>query len=704
MSISEARESAAPPAGRRAARTTSSGVRPEIQALRAIAVLAVVLFHLWPGAVPGGYVGVDVFFVISGFLITGHLARELARTGRLDLPQFWARRARRLLPASLLVMLVTASVTYVAVPAAYWGQFFREITASVLYVENWLLASDAVDYLGAENLASPAQHYWSLSVEEQFYLVWPLLLAACIRAGRLSRRVSPLQALRGLLALLLVTSFAYSLWMTWTQPAAAYFVTPARVWQFAAGGLLALVVPEPPGGLHRLRGVVQWAGWAAIGSAVMLLGPTTPFPGYAALLPVLGALAVVWSGSPATALAPTALVDARPVQRLGDVSYSLYLWHWPPIVIIPLVVGQDLDHVTKVLILAGTLVAAFATKRWVEDPVRLRGPLVRSRPRVTLAATLAAMALVALVSGSGQVVANQRTAASVEAAGNLVERGTPCLGADAVLGDDHPCENPELEGVLLPDLAALAEDTGGAYACYDQEPGAELTSCTYGVTTDPAVTVALVGDSHAAMLVPGLLPHLDGLGWRLDTYVGRGCVWAEPSGPDDQCAPRLDAMQERLEHGERYDLVLVTTRRSIDRPQGSADPRAEAFAQAWRPVVDRGTRVVALADNPLVTEDALQCVARAGAPGAAGCELGVDEALGTNDPLPRAVELVGDGAHLVDLTDAYCQDGTCPMVVGNVVVYRDVHHITATFSKTLVPFFLEDVARWLAADTAGAVP
>ena len=204
-------------------------VRPEIQALRAIAVATVVVFHYWPGLITGGYVGVDVFFAISGFLITGHLVREVERTAKVSLPGFWARRARRILPAALLVLLFCAVATYFWVPLNLWEQFFGEIRASTLYVENWNLAAQAVDYLGAENRPSPVQHYWSLSVEEQFYIVWPVLILIAMTLARRGSELLRRRSIAAMLVLLTVASFIYSVIATANDPAAAFFITPTRV-------------------------------------------------------------------------------------------------------------------------------------------------------------------------------------------------------------------------------------------------------------------------------------------------------------------------------------------------------------------------------------------------------------------------------------------------------------------------------------------
>src|SRR5438067_2576101 len=272
-------------------------VRPEIQALRAAAVSLVVVYHFWPRALPGGFVGVDVFFAISGFLITSHLLREVDRTGTVSMPAFWARRARRILPPALIVLLFCAVATIVFVPLNYWQQFFTEMRASTTYGQNWHLAAAAVDYFSADNLPSPVEHFWSLSAEEQFYLVWPVLIVAAsaltrLRSVRLGRRSVAIA-----MSVLTVVSVAYGIYSTATNPAAAYFVTPTRAWEFGVGGLLALA-PGVLAARPRLCSLGSWLGIAAIALAAATFSDATPFPGVAALLPVFGATLVIAAGAP----------------------------------------------------------------------------------------------------------------------------------------------------------------------------------------------------------------------------------------------------------------------------------------------------------------------------------------------------------------------------------------------------------------------
>ena len=688
-------------------------VRGDIQALRAVAVLMVVIYHLWPAHITGGYAGVDVFFVISGYLITAHLLREVDRDGRVRLAAFWARRIRRLLPAALLVLLVSAIGVLAFVPGVHWQQFFREIMAAASYVLNWTLAANAVDYLAAENIASPAQHYWSLSVEEQFYVVWPLLVLLGIGIASRLRSQNVRRPIAVVLVTVTVLSFAFSVYSTLTDPAAAYFITPTRAWEFGVGGLLALFAARLQTSNLVVRTVVGWLGWAAILTTAFAYTAQTPFPGYTALLPALGTAAVIWAGEPDVRWAPTRALRIRPVRYLGDISYSLYLWHWPIIVIGGFALASPLTDLQKVLILASSIVLAGLTKKFIEDPFRKAGT---ARKRATLLAFVGAVAGMAIVlgtSGSALIVVGVETARANAQLDELIKGQTACLGAAAAVASetDGGCENPALDGKLVPDVTGLLDDIGEAYDCYDREPIADVTVCTYGSTKPDALRVALVGDSHAAMLIPGLRPQLDRLNWSLDTYVARGCTWTDVTeiAADDPCRDRQLALANEFETGEKYDAIIVTNKRGIapfapvtSEPETTAltvpaEVAGQRFADAWVPVLDRGTQIFALVDNPSVEKDELACVAASNGTLelAEQCVMTQDEAFPSADPLRFAVDHSADGATLIDLTDLYCSENACPMVIGHVITYRDEHHITATFSKTMAPYLLNRMQKEL---------
>ncbi len=379
-----------------------ASVRPEIQALRAVAIGCVVLYHFWPAVLPAGFVGVDVFFVVSGFLITGLLLRDAERFGRVRLREFYVRRIRRILPAALVVLSACAIATLLFVPRIEWRPFLQQILSSALYVENWHLARDSQIPRRADLESTPVQHFWSLSVEEQFYLLWPLLIIAALwLAVRLGRR--RLAIVAAVLGVATVASFAHGVALTAQDHNLAYFSTLSRAWEFGVGGLLALAPAIAGERLRRTRALAAWLGLAAIATAALTFTDHALFPGVIALVPVLGTAAVIWAGMPRASLSLSPVAALRPVQWFGDISYSLYLWHWPIIMFTPYLTGQPSQAPVMVLLLVLSIVVAAASKRWIEDPFRRAVPGERVRMprarRVGVASAAALAAVVLLTSG-----------------------------------------------------------------------------------------------------------------------------------------------------------------------------------------------------------------------------------------------------------------------------------------------------------------
>jgi peptidoglycan/LPS O-acetylase OafA/YrhL len=363
-------------------------IRPEVQALRAVAVTAVVLHHGWPAVAPAGYMGVDVFFVVSGFLITGLLLREVERTGHLSLSGFYLRRARRILPAAMVVLVAVSLLTLALAPYRDWAAYFREIVASAFYVENWRLAIDSQLLAFSTLESTPVQHFWSLSVEEQFYLAWPLLVLLALlfvrwRGGRIGA------VLAVVLGATTAASFVGSLALTAEDHNLAYFSTLGRAWEFGVGGLLALLMASPrfrASAAPSIRAAASWAGLALIVVPIVTFHDSDAFPGLWVLIPVAGTLAVIWAGMPEPRWSAAPLARLRPVQWVGDISYSLYLWHWPIFMFTPMLLGMPSPPWLMVLLVGLSLAVAAASKRWVEDPFRRRSGAIRAHPRVVLAA------------------------------------------------------------------------------------------------------------------------------------------------------------------------------------------------------------------------------------------------------------------------------------------------------------------------------
>ena len=656
-------------------------MRPEIQALRAVAVLLVLVFHAWPSALPGGFVGVDVFFVVSGFLITSHLLREVDRTGRVALGAFWARRARRILPAASFVLLVCALATLWLVPVVYWEQFFAEIRASILYVENWHLSAAAVDYLAADDRPSPVQHFWSLSAEEQFYLAWPVLILGALAATR--RRSGIAIVLFTVTAL----SFAYSMWATATNPAVAYFVTPARAWEFGAGGLLALwpAAATSPG---RARSAISWLGFGAIAVAGVAYSVDTRFPGHAALLPVLGAIAVMWAAVPAAA------VRLAPVQFLGDVSYSVYLWHWPLLILLPFALGSALDTTATVTALALTILLGWLTKVLVEDPAR-SGVFMRRPARYSFGLAAIGTVVVLGVTAAGTANLDNQVRAAERATERVLRNQPPCFGAQA-LDPRRRCDDTRL-GLAVAPSPVEAPNLPNA-PCTRVERGRMINVCAFGARKAKAVrTVALIGDSHASHWRAALDVVADARRWRGLSIAHTNCPLSQairdlPEPERSECIEWNSEVRAWLgRHREvRTIVVAQSSGGAVLSPPGQNqfETGVAGYTDAWNALPRSVERIVVIRDTPrmLTGGRTLACVERAvarrRAPGRA-CARPRGRALAPDPAFEAARRLPSGRVRPVDLTRRFCDRRLCYPVIGGALVYKDVSHITAVYGTTL---------------------
>ena len=662
----------APPALRR------TGVRPEIQALRAVAVALVVVYHLWPDAVPGGFIGVDVFFVISGFLITALLLREIERTGTVSLLAFWARRARRILPAALATVFVCGLAVVALVPSSLWPQWIDEMRASTLYVQNWQLASGAVDYFAvAENTPSPVQHFWSLSVEEQFYLLWPVVLLVTARSRR---------ALLIGMAVLTALSLAYSLYLTAGNPAAAYFVTPTRAWEFGAGGLLAFARPAA-----RPSPRLCAAGLAAIVAGALLFSVATPFPGWAALVPVLGAVAVIRAGAASRTLA------VRPVQFLGDISYSVYLWHWPLIVLAPFALSSELTSDSRIAILMLTLLLAWLSKRLIEDPVRAAPSLARPVP--TFAAAGALSLIILFLTGGASSYVDRQVRESESASNAFVASKPRCFGA-AARDPQRPCRNAKLRLSVVPTPLEARNRKNAPCSIIERiEP---LQVCAFGVSERSAqATIALLGDSHASHWRAGLEVVARQRRWRGLSITHTSCPLS--TAPRDIPEPtrsscerwRRQVFQWFKRHPEVRTIFVAAITGGNGVVSGGFEAEVRGYIGAWRKLPASVERIIVIRDTPKVKGSTDICIERA---------MARKRSAGPACAVPRSVALDRDGAavaasrlrservHTVDLTRFFC-DARCYPVVGGALVYKDFTHLTTVFAESLGPYLRQAIER-----------
>jgi peptidoglycan/LPS O-acetylase OafA/YrhL len=690
-----------------ATHTGRNAIRHDIQALRAFAVMVVLLNHLWPGLAPGGFVGVDVFYVISGFLITSLLGREIADAGRVRLGRFWARRARRLLPAALTVLTASFVGVLLWIPKAAWETVMRQIGACAVYLQNWELLHQEANYFTSANSSSPVTHCWSLAVEEQFYIVWPFLLLAAVMLGRWTgwARIAFV-----LLAVVCVASFSYSVRTLESAPITAYFSTLSRAWEFGIGGLLAVGALGALGALRRGRHAVRvgcaLTGWVPLFVALVAVHETDPFPGWRALLPTVGTFLVI-AGDVSSALP---LVKSRLVQFLGNISYGMYLWHWPLVIFAPLALNSELTVTWSMAILVASVLLAWLTKTLIEDPVRNARPLVLGPQWRTYASTVVGMAL--MVSAcwvvAGQV-ARQRERAVIELM-NLPGIG-PCIGAAALAtnadcGDTFTLTVPE--SVLVPP-DKQHDPIGELTFCMQEPMSFEVVHCAYGPdSATAATTVVVTGDSHAAHYMPAINRMAMTYGWRVEMFLRSSC----PTALSDDIAPawepsigvncrrwQNDVVNEII---GRDDVDLVITS-SISREYGHfngmsliSTDTSDAYERAWTRWADAGLRVLVIGDTPHMQLGSIpECVQMQSDPHDP-CTQTADVALGT-DPMVVAVDRMRN--RLVtrfDPTQFMCRDGVCHSVVGGLLVYSDLNHLTKSFAASLTPYLGESVLAALA--------
>lgn len=668
-----------------------TGLRADIQVLRAVAVMFVVLFHLWPGLVPFGFIGVDLFFVISGFLITSHLITDAVSQGKVKLAKFWARRIRRLLPAAFVVIFVTSVGVFLFQSQSLWHGFTRQAIGSTFYFENWILAADSVDYLNSHNSPTPVQQFWSLSVEEQFYIVWPLLIALALLFVRLSaKRRSVRQWSTVILGAAVLASFGWSIFLGAIGDKSGYFSTFTRAWEFGAGGLIAVAVPALMKIGSRLSFFASSSGWLLIALSAVVISPATPFPGYMAALPVAGVALVVIGGTKNSRAESQISGWWRPILFIGGISYSLYLWHWPIITLFPEVFGVAPSALAKGAILVVCIGLAWVSTRFIERPAQ-KWRVLSDRPswRTFVVGALAAgltlsPAMIATASIQG------RLTAEAELRTTLIHDS--CFGAASSLSPET-CANVDWP-VLAPDPALAREDLPTA-ANKCKTDSLTVMRCQFGVI-GAATKVALVGDSHAGHWFPAFEKIAVDNGFELDIYLKSSCTYliAQRSSVFHNCATWSASVTERLTTDAHYDYVVATSLAEnlageVARGEITRTAALSAFESTWKPVIATGAKVIVIRDTPHMSEGTSICVAKnQGSPEKCGVTLTAAFAY---------PDLEAEAAHdktdvgVIDVSKVFCS-AECHPVIAGAIAFSDSHHMTATFSRSFAPVLTKQLA------------
>ncbi|EOM74782.1 acyltransferase [Rhodococcus rhodnii LMG 5362] len=665
-------------------RTAANPYRYDLDGLRGIAIGLVVVYHVWFGRVSGG---VDIFLVLSGFFFTGMLVRRATASGGPSVVEVIKRTVRRLVPALALVLLVTAIVVAVTRPITQWRGIGDQLIASILYFQNWQLAWTQSDYAAADASVSPLQHLWSMSVQGQFYLLALLVIAAiawgCRRTGRIGALVPVLTVV---VATGTVASFVYATLESNADQARAYYDSGARLWELLAGALLALVI-------HRvslpllLRRLLALAGFVVVLGCGIVIDGGAEFPGPLALVPVGAALALILAGAgPGRQPYIVGMLARKPFVELGAIAYALYLWHWPLFVFYLYAEGgDDVDLVQGLGIVFASLVLAWLTNRYVEKPFtareKPRGPALYWRRALTPIVALMTVAVLAVPAGWTWYLSNH------------VSTTTEAVPLDP---RTHPGALTLIDGVPTP-KAPVAPSVLQAPSDYPQPTvdgcitefnHTDVLTCAYGDVESP-ISIAVIGSSHAEHWMPALDEIGKARGIRMQTYLKMGCpitlgeAGAAPDAPAD-CRDWSEGVVAQLAIDQPAWVFTTSTRPNPEAPGDFTPPE---YIELWARLADLGIPLLAMRDTPWLHDDgvaysAVDCIADGGTP--TTCGMPRDAALSPVDPalVPAAAFPL---VFPMDMNDAVCDDRVCRAVQGNVFVYHDAHHLSASYVRTMIP-------------------
>jgi peptidoglycan/LPS O-acetylase OafA/YrhL len=652
--------------------------RPDIEGLRGVAILLVVLFHAGVPALAGGFVGVDVFFVLSGFFITGLLVREMEDTGTVDVNGFWGKRSLRLLPALLLVLGATLAgvmLLYTPIDRAAIAGAARSVA---LYSGNMEFAQAHVNYFNSGE--NPLLHTWSLAVEEQFYFVWPLLVL--LGAWALSRRSAEEREVDAAgrkwmligIAVVGAISFGASIWVTQSAQMWAFFAMPTRIWEFALGGATALMLGESSETSDRAPTIIQVAGLVAVGLAVVLYDQSTPYPGIAAALPAVGAVGLIAGGHRAPGSFVTRALSVEPLQFFGRLSYAWYLWHWP-LVGLAAVLNPDIGVWGKLAWTGAALGLAWLTYWFVEQPARNGGRLSRIPGE-----WLGPVALGASIAAAGV------SHVAMSLAQRSVSRGPQKVFAAA--REDRVYDN-----------------------CWTNSLDEFTEPCVIGDPNSSTV-LALLGDSHAQHWTAGLDRAGKEHGWKILVTVKGGCPVADmPEVMNGyrskqwyaECARFREAMVQRIIAAKPSAVILsnwdhyVVAKGSYSGWQVTPDVWRDGLRRTYSRFTSAGIKTIVIRGTPRTYFDVPGCLSRKEArlPGARSCTYERSKAFS-----PAAVRAQTDAARglpirFVDMNSEICATATCATMQSGIVQFTDDNHLAATFSRSLGPVLGAEISSAL---------
>ena len=599
----------------------------QIQGLRALAAILVTVFHA--RLLPGGFIGVDIFYVISGYLITGLILREIEKTGTLDLRSFYQRRIKRLLPTSVFVLFVTAIFAWILFPPITRNALGRDLFAAATYISNYLFAWWQNDYQNLNATPSPFIHYWSLAVEEQFYLIWPIFILFLARYGK--------KVILGGIAITTLGSLLFSIYLTQVAPIWAFYSLPTRAWELGFGALL-LFIPETK---KKMR-ILPWLGFFGITFASLNFNENTAFPGKNALIPVIATVVLIASIKYWPPLFND-LSNSRVSQWLGGISYPLYLWHWPALVLPSSALGRPLRFYERFLCILLTIILAHFTSKYVEEPLRHKNLSPRTIYKGAIVTTASSLAVGTLIAFSTSSIITTKGDISYQF--DLVK----VMEKPAVYGDD----------------------------CHVNYGETKSGFCTYG-DKNSSETIVLYGDSHAAQWFPTLEKLAKQRGFKLISLTKSACPAVDANRPDQGAFKQVHCTKWRQNSIERIakikPMAVITSSFQYFTPANERVSRATWWRDGQRKLLSDLTgatdHLIYISDTPRPLRDIPNCLASRNSR--------------VCDSTQKTRVSIIFGFEVVNPTPWLCSS-FCPAIIDGTVAYRDASHISVEMALKLLP-------------------
>ncbi len=675
--------------------------RPDIEGLRAVAVGLVIALHAGATVVSGGYIGVDVFFVISGFLITSLLVVEAGRTGRISVASFYARRARRILPAACFIIAITVVAAYVHLGSVSGARTANDGRWSAAFLANVHFIRQGTDYFATALPSSPLQHYWSLAVEEQFYVVWPTLVLVLVLIGQRAR--VGLRLLHVGITAIVVASLMWSIHESAAHPTSAYFSPFTRAWELGIGALVAVGASRAARVRESVRAAAAWVGLALVLIAAFTFTATTVFPGWLALIPVVGTALILAGGIGERCRGISAWLALRPVRWFGRISFSLYLWHWTIFQIAEQHQSSPLSNWARVECVALTIglsaVSYYAIERPFHATSLLRPRSARTvwqRDRRSFAVGALAILLALVVSASvyhratrGSAFANEDATSNtsltdVVTPAMTLQQQIEAMSARVRLLVQQGLALHKVPDNVVPSPTKLHMEPKYT-AC--QNTTTDLKPCIFGAP-DGRETLVAFGDSHTMQWMPAIDEYATRAGYRVVAIYKLACpIPSVDIYTSEGAFPECTVWRERaLQYIEQLKPVVVVTAFGTEQTsRGGFDKHV--WLAALKTTLQRlhaaAPRVVEIGNNAELPQDPALCLTRP------HVDIATCAGKYANRPIVDAEADTVSAIHgtFIDVEPWYCDGGQCPVIIGGTIAYRDHDHLEPQYVRVVEPIF-----------------